>query len=1072
MKFTEAQLEAAIIALLGEQGFPYHRGESIHQKSGEVLIKPDLHAFLSHQYASDKITEGEIDAIIRRLETLNSADLYESNKTVCKLVSDGFLLKREDRSQKDLYIQLIDYSRLPEQRIPHEGEVETIVAEDSSDYGDDSNIYKIVNQLEIEGSEKRIPDGILYINGLPLVVFEFKSAIREEATIHDAYVQLTTRYVRDIPELMKYNALCILSDGINSKMGSLFAPYEYFYTWRKVTGNEEIGQDGINALHTMIEGLFNKRRLRQVIRHFIYFPDVSKQQVKVVCRYPQYYAAIKLFKSIKQHRKPEGDGKGGTYFGATGCGKSFTMLFLTRLLMKSLDFESPTIVLIADRTDLDDQLSGQFTNAKKYIGDQTVVSVESRAQLRELLKDRNSGGVFLTTVHKFTEDTELLTERSNVICISDEAHRSQVNLDQKIRVTETGVRRTYGFAKYLHDSLPNATYVGFTGTPIDATLDVFGEVVDSYTMTESVKDEITVRIVYEGRAAKVLLDNKKLEEIEAYYAQCEDNGASEYQIEESKKANAQMNAILGDPDRIKALAADFVTHYEKRLDEGSTVKGKAMFVSSKREIAYAFYNEVIALRPQWNQKLACEEGANLTEREKKTIKPMERIKMIMTRGQDDEKKMYDLIGTKEYRKELDRQFKNGKSNFKIAIVVDMWLTGFDVPFLDSIYIDKPIQRHNLIQTISRVNRKYEGKNKGLVIDYIGIKKQMNLALAHYNKADQQNIEEVAQSIIVVKDHLDLLNKMFHNFDATPYYNGSPLEQLNCLNMAAEYTQLTDKIEKRFMHLVKRLKAAYDICCGSDGMNQWERNQIHFYMAVRTIVFKLTKGNAPDAAQMNARVREMIKEALQSDGVEEIFKLGDDKAGAIDIFDEDYLAKIEKIKLPNTKIKLLQQLLSKAIDDFKKVNKAKGIDFAQKFKALVDLYNERKEDDVLVSNVLEDFSSEIVDLIHALKEERESYADLGIDLEEKAFYDILKGLTIKYDFVYPEDKLLTLAKAVVVVVDDKVKYTDWSRRDDIKAELKVGLILVLAEHRYPPVDRDEVYKEIFEQAENFKKYQSA
>jgi len=353
-KFTEEKLEQAIIALLGEQGYPHHKGETISRQPTEVLIKADLQAFLAHQYANDGITEGEIESVIRRLELLNAADLYDSNKTICRLVSDGFLLKREDRSQKDLYIQLVDFAGLPEQRTPRTGEVEMIVAEESGVYGSDNNLYKIVNQLEIEGREKRIPDGILYINGLPLVVFEFKSAIREEATIHDAFVQLTTRYSRDIPELMKYNALCVLSDGINSKMGSLFAPYEYFYTWRKVSGNEEIGQDGINALHTMIEGLFDRHRLRQVIRHFIYFPDVSKQQVKVLCRYPQYYAATKLYQSIKQHRKPVGDGKGGTYFGATGCGKSFTMLFLTRLLMKSVDFESPTIVLITDRTDLDD----------------------------------------------------------------------------------------------------------------------------------------------------------------------------------------------------------------------------------------------------------------------------------------------------------------------------------------------------------------------------------------------------------------------------------------------------------------------------------------------------------------------------------------------------------------------------------------------------------------------------------------------------------------------------------------------------------------------------------------------
>ena len=923
--------------------------------------------------------------------------------------------------------------------------------------------------MSIEGSEKRIPDAILYINGLPLVVFEFKSAVRENATIHDAWLQLTTRYARDIPELMKYNALCVISDGVNSRMGSLFAPYDFYYTWRKVTGNERIEQDGINALHTMIEGLFHPDRLRTVIRHFIFFPDVSRREEKIVCRYPQFYAATKLYENIRRQRKPEGDGKGGTYFGATGCGKSYTMLFLTRLLMKSVEFESPTIVLITDRTDLDDQLATQFTNAKGYIGDQTVISVESRAHLRELLKGRNSGGVFLTTIHKFTEDTELLTERTNVIVISDEAHRSQVNLDQKVRVTAQGVKRTFGFAKYLHDSLPNATYVGFTGTPIDATLDVFGEVVDSYTMTESVKDEITVRIVYEGRAARVLLDNAKLQEIEDCYAQCAEDGTSEYQFEESKKASASMNAILGDPDRIRALAADFVEHYEKRVAEGATLKGKAMFVCSSREIAYAFWQQVVALRPQWNEVLSAAQGAQLTEQERREIKPMERIKLIMTRGKDDEKALYAMLGTAEYRKELDRQFKNAKSNFKIAIVVDMWLTGFDVPLLDTIYIDKPIQRHNLIQTISRVNRKFQGKEKGLVVDYIGIKKQMNLALAHYNKADQQNIEEINQSIVVVKDHLDLLNKLFHRFDASLYYTGSPLQQLNGLNMAAEYAQITDKIEKRFMALVKRLKAAYDICCGSEGVSQLERDQVHFYLAVRAIVFKLTKGNAPDIAQMNSRVREMVAEALKADGVEEIFKLGEDGAGEMDIFDDDYLAKIEKIKLPNTRIKLLQQLLARAIEDFRKVNRARGIDFSKKFKALVEHYNERKEDDVLVSNVLEDFSDEIVDLIQALKQERESCADLGIDLEEKAFYDILKALAVKYDFSYPEDRLLTLAAAVKVVVDDKVQYTDWSQRADIKAELKVELILVLAEHGYPPVDRDEVYREIFEQAENFKKY---
>jgi type I restriction enzyme R subunit len=441
--------------------------------------------------------------------------------------------------------------------------------------------------------------------------------------------------------------------------------------------------------------------------------------------------------------------------------------------------------------------------------------------------------------------------------------------------------------------------------------------------------------------------------------------------------------------------------------------------------------------------------------------------MVMTRGKDDSEDLFNLLGNKDYRKELDRQFKNDKSNFKIAIVVDMWLTGFDVPFLDTIYIDKPLQKHNLIQTISRVNRKFAGKGKGLVVDYIGIKTAMNKALAQFSKSEETNFEDINQSVIAVKDHLDLLSRIFHTFDSTPYFSGQPIAQLNCLNNAAEFILQTGKIEKRFMALVKRLKAAYDVCCGSEKLSQQERDFIHFYLAVRSIVYKLTKGDAPDTAQMNAKVREMIAEALKSDGVEEIFKLGNGD-GEVDIFDEDYLAKISKIKLPNTKIMLLQKMLAKAIDEMKKVNLAQGVDFTKRFKALVDKYNERKEEDVLVSEVLEDFSDEIINMFTDLKSEMGSHDDLGINFEEKAFYDILKSLAIKYDFSYPEDKLLELSKAVKEVVDDKAKYTDWSQRDDIKAELKVGLIMLLARFGYPPVNRDEVYKEIFTQAENFKK----
>lgn len=1170
MKFTEEKLEMAFAELLENEGFTHQLGANIQRKPDEVLIEDDLQNFLLSRYASQGITANEVKSIILQLKTLPASDLYESNKAFMRMLSEGFILKRENRKQKDIYIQLIDYAGLEKQRQAKEEDLTVIYTEKPVSYAKDKNIYKFVNQLEIYGTEKRIPDGILYINGLPLVVFEFKSAIREEATIYDAFKQLTLRYRRDIPELFKYNTFCVISDGVNNKAGSFFAPYDFFYAWRRVAGlavdlpapkpfegefcvyvlkcsdnsfyigqtndlerridehkkgkvswtskhlpielihweyfytreeaidrekklktgfgrkwlkenfakgklkqmARQAGVDGVDSMFTLIQGMFQKNRLRDIIQNFIYIPDNSKKSEKIVCRYPQYYAARALYDNIKKAQKPAGDGKGGTYFGATGSGKSYIMLYLTRLLMKSEYFESPTIVLITDRTDLDDQLSTQFIDAKGFIGDNTVESVESRADLRNKLQGRQSGGVFLTTIHKFTEDTELLTERTNVICISDEAHRSQVNLDQKLQITEEGVRKTFGFAKYLHDSLPNATYVGFTGTPIDATIDVFGKVVDAYTMTESVRDEITVRIVYEGRAAKVALENSELEKIEKYYEEAALLGANEYQINKSKQESANVYAILGDPDRLHNIAEDFIKHYESRVTEGATVNGKAMFVSSNREIAYELYKNIIAIRPEWNEIREAEDGTILTDKDKRELKPIERIKLVMTRSKDDPKELWDMLGTPDNRKELDRQFKNPKSNFKIALVVDMWLTGFDVPFLDSIYIDKPIQQHNLIQTISRVNRKYEGKNKGLVVDYIGIKKQMNLALAKYNKGDKDNFEDIEQSLVIVRDHLDLLAKLMHNFTRGEKYfdpTVSPLEQLNILNLASEFVQQTKELETRFMGLVQRLKAAYDICAGSEQLNRSERDYTHFYLAVRSIVFKLTKGTAPDTAQMNAKVREMIKDALQSDGVEEIFKLGDESESEQDIFDEDYLEKINKIKLPNTKIKLLQQLLAKVIGEIKKVNRMKSIDFSKKMQTIVEHYNNRDANDILRSEVYDEMAEALTNLIWDVQKEFKAGDALGIDFEEKAFYDILKELCKKYDFTYPEDKLIDLSKAVKVIVDNQARFPDWNKRDDIKSALKVDLILILDEFGYPPVERDEVYVEIFEQAENFKKY---
>ena len=1043
--FNEHALEMSVMQLFQDEGYIYVQGDQLHRERSEVLLVEDIKKYLLNKYSKEGITVTEIENIILKLRSI-SGTLYEANKVVYKLLSDGFILNREDRTQKDLFINLIDFDE------------------------PDNNILKIVNQFEIQGvnNQIRIPDAIVFINGIPIVVFEFKSAIKEDTTIMDAYKQLTVRYERDIPELFKYNAFIVISDGVNNKYGSFFSPYDYFYAWRKIDDSDK-DVDGIDSLITMVQGLFAKERLLAVIKDFVYFPDNSDKDLKIVCRYPQFFAAQKLFENIKNHLKPAGDGKGGTYFGATGCGKSYTMVFLSRMLMKSKFFRSPTIVIITDRTDLDDQLSKQFVNSKKYIGDETIVSVESREQLRKELQGRTSGGVYLTTIQKFTEDIQLLTDRTNVICISDEAHRSQINLRQKVKVTEHGVKKSFGFAKYLHDSLPNATYVGFTGTPIDGTIEVFGSVVDSYTMTESVRDGITVNLVYDGRAARVMLDQEQVKRIEEYYAQCEKEGANEYQIEESQKAVANMEVIIGDPDRLKAVAEDFINHYETRVVEGATVAGKAMFVCMNREIAYKLYRYIIELRPEWAVEKICDDGVELSDKDKKELKPISKIRMVMTRNKDDEKELYDMLGTKDDRKELDRQFKNAKSNFKIAIVVDMWLTGFDVPELDTIYIDKPIQQHTLIQTISRVNRVCEGKDKGLIVDYIGIKKNMNKALKHYTNYVDDEFEGIEQSVTIVKDQLEVLEQMFCNFNWNDYFNGTPIEQLGCLNRAVEYVQISNEFEQRFMAAVKRMKLAFNLCSSSENLSTNDRELIHFYCAVRSILFKLTTGEAPDIAQMNARVKQMLEGAIQSDGIEELFETG--KHISVDIFSEEYINKINAIQLPNTKVKLLRKLLIQAIDEFKKVNKIMGVEFSDRLKRIVDAYNNRRKDEAFANEVLDDVAEQLAQLLDDLKKEKNSFIGMGIDYEEKAFYDILKAVAKKYEFddKYEDDKMIELARRIKIVVNDQAKYTDWATREDIKANLQFDLAILLDEFGYPPVTIDDVYKEVLEQAENFKKY---
>lgn len=1044
-QFTEAQLEAAIIELFQQQGYIYVHGEKIHRQYEDILLEDDLRSFLQERYAHEGLSETETQKIINQLTFIPASPLYEGNRAAFWLVNEGFDLQRDNLSKVALHIDYIDFDH-PE-----------------------NNIFKVVNQYSVQGERLRRPDMLVFINGIPIAIFEFKSAINEDANVHDAWEQITIRYTRDIPKLMKYCFLSVISDGANTKMGSIFTPYPYYYAWNKANDKDKVS-NGVSSLFTMIEGAFAKDRVTKLLRDFVFYPDDSKKSEAIVCRYPQFFAANKMLSNIKQHLRPSGDGKGGTYFGATGCGKTYTMLFLSRMIaLRDPDtFNNPTIVIIVDREDLDTQTAELFATAKKYLHESDVRSIESRTDLAKTLKDRPSGGVYITSIQKFCEKIGLLSDRGNIICISDEAHRTQTGVGAKLKKTDKGVFTTYGFAKYLRDSFPNATYCGFTGTPVDETIAVFGDVVDSYTMKESSDDGITVRIAYEPRLARVILSDEQAREIQKYYEKCAEQGSTPEQIEESQKAMAQMRAILGHPDRLKKLAADIVLHYEALCAEKPQIVQKAMIVCADRGVAFRLLKEILAIRPEWGEKRRSEKENDLAKEQLDKLLPLPKINLVATQGANDEKDLFDACGTKEYRKMLDKQFKNNNSNFKIAVVVDMWITGFDVPSLAVMYIDKPLQKHTLIQTISRVNRVFDGKDKGLVVDYIGIKNDMLEAVKKYGSPQESPVDELNITLGIFRNHLKMIDDLLLGFNAAKFFTGEPLERLNCLNSAAEYVQARKDTENRFMGLSRRLKSAYNICFPSGELTDEETAKAQFYLAIRSIIYKQTKGDAPDAEVMNRVVEEMVQNAIACTGIENVV----DEHKSVDLFSDEFIEQLNTVKLPITKFNALLKLLRKAISAYGRTNKVKAIEFDERLRKVVDDYNSRDKlvfTSEVVSDFVNDLSDQLLQILKDLQEDQSSFEKMGISFEEKAFYDILVKVRDDHGFPYADEKCVILAKKIKELVDDKAQFADWATRDDIKNQLNMELTVLLYKNGYPPEWDEEVFEKVMEQAENFKRY---
>ena len=1097
-KFFESDYEEALIDLLVQQGWEYTHGGSIARNNREVLLVNDLSNYLQQRYTD--LWSSDIEEITNRLRYVSGQTHFELLRNTYYLVRDGFRYIRNSDS-KIFDIEFVDFE-----------------AQNTT------NIYRCVNQFEVGYGLKadiRIPDVLLFVNGIPLCIFELKNPTDFNATIASAYDQIHNRYKRDIPNLLRYSVLSCISDATvnNTKLGTTYTPYNHYYAWKKVNNEDESAKRGSDQVRTIVAGVYEPNRFLEIIRDFVYFPDKKHDKdEEVVCRYPQFFATRLLKESVlKAH--VSNNRKGGTYFGATGCGKTYTMMFLARQLsLRCKELGSPTIVMIVDRDDLQTQAGKLFLRSEEFLQLGAAKIIADRKDLKTELSIRASGGFFICTIQKFCEEISELNTRKNIICFSDEAHRSQVRLNSQLKIkdkkaenkidseslvekeTPIGAFVTKPYAEHLRSAFPNATFVGFTGTPIDETIQVFGEVVDSYTMQQSVEDDITVELKYIPRKANVTLDSEKLKEIDAFYKQCADEGATEDDVVASKKAMSAMEVILGDEERLDRLAKDIIEHFSNACENKPDVVQKAMIVSSKRKIAYRLLQKFREQKPEWFEEKKSPDDSKLTSEELKKLSPMPTVAMVATRGKDDPADMYHYIGDNARSKKLDDAFKTEHSNFRIVIVVDMWITGFDVPSLTSLYNDKPLQKQSLIQTISRVNRKYTGKEFGYIIDYIGIRDNMMEAMRKFGGdtfgPSEDDVQQALEALII---ELKILKDVFVGFDITPFTNPktSPLDRLECLSSAADYIitlteqlNLSNEKEKPktvsvktfFLAHVKRLRTAYDICQPSNVLTNEQLSLSQCLMAVASYIRK-TSGEKHDTESMNRAVEKMVSEALKCNSVVSILETDVEE----NIFSPEFIEQLELLKLPATKLEILIKMLRKSIKEYKDTNKIAAEKYEELLKKTLDEYNNRRASlssseatetqTEAVNSIIRNATQQALDILSKLGEDKDSFRKLGLTFEEKAFYDILMHLRDKYNFEFGTDKKVgsliindkckVLAQKIKELIDVQSSFTDWLNNTNVKADLNQKIFFCLIKNGYPPQHNDEVFDQVMGQVENFK-----
>ncbi|MCD7944086.1 MAG: type I restriction endonuclease subunit R [Clostridia bacterium] len=1007
--YTESNYENSIIELFKSMGYTHVYGPDVERDFRSPLYDEVLENRIANLNPS--LPEDAIGDALYKLRNFENGELVQKNELFMDYLQNGvpvrYFAGGEERSS---IAYLVDYNN------------------------PDNNSFIVANQWTfVENSNKR-PDVILFLNGLPVVIVELKSPSREETDASEAYLQLRN-YMQEIPSMFIYNAICVMSDMGTSKAGAITSGEDRFMEWKTKDGSYENTQYA--QFDTFFEGMFTKARLLDIIKNFICFSNEGLNQVKILAGYHQYFAVKKAIESTKHATVT--DGKGGVFWHTQGSGKSLSMVFYAHLLQEALD--SPTIVVLTDRNDLDDQLYGQFAKCKSFLR-QEPMHAESREHLKSLLAGRRANGIIFTTMQKFEESHDSLSDRRNIVVMADEAHRGQYGLAEKIKITkndegEEVAKRVVGTARIIRNSLPNATYIGFTGTPISSkdrsTREVFGDYIDIYDMTQAVEDGATRPVYYESRVIKLKLDEATLKLIDTEYDIMANNADPDV-VEKSKHTLGQMEAVLGNDETINSLVCDILDHYENYRE--SLLTGKALIVAYSRAIAMKIYNRILELRPGWTEKIA----------------------VVMTESNKDPEEWRKVIGNKHHKDELAKKFKDNDSPLKIAIVVDMWLTGFDVPSLATMYVYKPMSGHNLMQAIARVNRVFRDKEGGLVVDYVGIASALKQAMNDYTVRDKKNYGDTDVAKVAYPKFLEKLSvcrDLFHGFDYTLFTTGSDLERARTISGAVNFIVDRNKEDDKntFVKEALMLHQALSLC--SSLVPEDLRFEAAFFESVRVLTVRLMNqggGKKISLPEMNQRINDLLKQSIKSEGVINLFS---DVQQEFSLFDPKFLEEVSKMKEKNLAVELLKKLIAEQVQVYRRTNVVKSEKFSEILGRTMNAYLNG-----MLTN--EQVIEELMNLAKQISEAHKEGEKLGLTADELAFYDALTKPQAIKDF-YENEELIAITKELADTLR-KNRTIDWQKRDSARAGMRMLIRRLLKKHNYPPEKREDAVETVIMQCE--------